>query len=196
MNDDEPNASGHRAVENPYLASDAALSGATSAMYQPRLLQWKGRIGRLRYLAYLSVVCLLTALGMMILGAVLGAMGMNLSAAHSDNLMFVFMALMYVPLLVFSFVLARRRFNDAGHSGWFSVLLLVPFVNLFVSLYLVFAQGSEGANDYGLPPAPNTLWIKIVGAVLPLLFVIGMVASIAIPAYVAVKNAGGGSSGF
>lgn len=194
MNDIDPNAPGQAAVENPYLAPGAPLSGATSDVYQPRLLQWKGRIGRLRYLAYLSVVCLLTAVGMMILGAVLGAVGMNMSGGRFDNLMMAYIAVVYAPMVVFSFVLARRRFNDAGRSGWFSVLLFVPFVNLLVSLYLVFAQGSEGANAYGLPPAPNTLWIKIAGSVLPLLFVIGIVASVAIPAYVAVKNAGGGGS--
>lgn len=34
----------------------------------------------------------------------------------------------------------RQIFVKAGFSGWFSVIMLFPFVNLFMLYYLAFAE--------------------------------------------------------
>ncbi len=34
-----------------------------------------------------------------------------------------------------------RRCHDLGKSGWFILLLLIPFVGFFIALYLWFAPG-------------------------------------------------------
>jgi Tfp pilus assembly protein PilE len=39
-------------------------------------------------------------------------------------------------------------------------------------------------NNYGAPPPPNPLGVKILGLLFPILFITGMLAAIAIPAYV------------
>jgi uncharacterized membrane protein YhaH (DUF805 family) len=168
---------------NPYSAPGAALSGVAAGQdnYQPRLWAWRGRIGRLRYLAYLFIISLINMLPVTILMGVLGATGV---LANNPEAIVGISTLLYLPLLVFSFVLAKRRFNDANRSGWFSLLLWVPLVNFVVSLYLIFARGDEGSNDFGPPPAPNSTAIKVLGLVLPVLVIVfGILAAIAIPAY-------------
>ena len=108
---------------NPYSAPGAALSGTASGQdtYEPRLWAWRGRIGRLRYLAYLFIVSLVNMLPVTILMGVLGATG---ALTSSPEAVVAISTLLYLPLLVFSFVLAKRRFNDVNRSGWFSLLLL------------------------------------------------------------------------
>ncbi|MES2262360.1 MAG: DUF805 domain-containing protein [Pseudomonadota bacterium] len=170
-------------MNNPYSAPGAALSDVPSeaGTYQPRMFAWKGRIGRLRYLAYLCGITLLTMPLMGIVMALL--MPLVASGAKSPALVSGVTMLLYIPLIVLGFALARRRFNDVNRSGWLALLLIVPFVNVLTSLYLVFAAGSDGANDYGPPPSANTAWVKVGALVLPLIFITGILAAVAIPAY-------------
>jgi uncharacterized membrane protein YhaH (DUF805 family) len=42
-----------------------------------------------------------------------------------------------------------KRWHDIGHSGWMSMLLLIPLAGLFVFGYLVFSPGAAGQNKYG-----------------------------------------------
>ncbi|MYN10916.1 DUF805 domain-containing protein [Pseudoduganella aquatica] len=171
---------------NPYSAPSADLSGLAPGKdqtYEPKLFAWRGRIGRLRYMAYLFAASLANMIPVTILMGVLGAAG--ILSSNQDAIVAI-STLLYLPLLVLSFVLAKRRFNDVNRSGWFSLLLWVPLVNFIVSLYLVFARGDEGDNDFGPAPSPNTLLIKIVGLVFPVLFmvgIIGLMAAVTIPAY-------------
>ena len=183
-------------MNNPYSAPGATLSGSSSGdeTYEPKVWAWKGRIGRLRYMAYLFGISIVNMVPVMVLMGILGATGMmngNVEAVTGLSV------LLYLPLLVFSFVLAKRRFNDTNRSGWLSLLLWIPLLNFFVSLYLVFAAGTEGANDYGPAPSPNSTIVKVVGFIFPFIFVIGVLAAVAIPAYQAYsqKAQAAGSTG-
>ncbi|HEU4590743.1 MAG TPA: hypothetical protein VFS13_07530 [Steroidobacteraceae bacterium] len=69
------------------------------------------------------------------------------------------------------------------------LLMFIPFV----AFVWIFKRGSAGPNQYGAPPLPNTTGVKILGLLLPIVFVIGIVAAIAIPAYADyLRRAGGG----
>jgi uncharacterized membrane protein YhaH (DUF805 family) len=57
--------------------------------------------------------------------------------------------LLYLISLPVVVIAAVRRSHDLGHSGWFALIALIPFVGL----YLIFKKGSPDANKYG--PAPN-----------------------------------------
>lgn len=169
-------------MNNPYSAPGAALSGMAGSheTYEPKLFAMKGRIGRLRYIAYLFGISILNMVPVMVIMGVLGATGMF---AGSPDAMAGVSMLFYIPLMVFSFVLAKRRFNDANRSGWLALLLLVPILNFVVSLYLLFAAGTEGDNDYGPAPSPNSTLVKVVAMIVPVVFIVGVLAAIAIPAY-------------
>jgi uncharacterized membrane protein YhaH (DUF805 family) len=84
---------------------------------------------------------------------------------------------------------AIQRSHDMDWSGWTVLLMIIPFVGLI----WIFKRGSEDTNTYGAPPPPNTLAVKILGFLFPILFVVGFLAAIAIPAYVEyTRRAAGG----
>jgi len=58
-----------------------------------------------------------------------------------------------------SIVLAVGRLHDAGSSGWWSLLMFVPFVSFFVWLYLLFAPSAdptEAASNVTAPAQAGT----------------------------------------
>ena len=168
-------------TENPYQAPTSDVSQSTSNQpYQPKIFTTKGRIGRLRYLAYgvISYLCLIP------FGALAAVFG-GLSGGNSGEpsvIILLLLGLGYIALLFFMFVLAKRRLNDLNQSGWLSLLLLIPLVNLIIGLWLVFAPGKKQQNSYGPYPVKNPVGIVILALVMPVLM-IGVIASIAIPAY-------------
>jgi heme/copper-type cytochrome/quinol oxidase subunit 2 len=78
---------------------------------------------------------------------------------------------------------AKRRLNDLNRSGWWFLLLIVPIVNLLMAIYLVFFPGSDGSNNFGPAPKANSLGVMILGWSMPVIFFVGILAAIAIPAY-------------
>lgn len=169
---------------NPYSTPQSNLDNEQS-VYEPNtsgVFSFSGRIGRLRYLAYLMLMYLIFAAAVGVPAAILipmtgGGTEINVPVIILGLIVFI----MYIAMIVYVFVYAIRRLNDCGRSGWLSLLLMVPFLNLFISLYLMFAPGTEGNNQYGAPPRANHAGIYL-GAIAPI-FLIGVLAAVAIPAY-------------
>ena len=42
-----------------------------------------------------------------------------------------------------------RRWHDLGKSGWWTLLMLIPFVGFLVFLYLLFAPGEQSSYVRG-----------------------------------------------
>lgn len=53
------------------------------------------------------------------------------------------------------FSLAIRRCHDLNKSGWFILLAFIPFVNIGIFIYLIFAKGTIGRNLFGEDPLEN-----------------------------------------
>lgn len=56
-----------------------------------------------------------------------------------------------LALLVPNIAAGVRRLHDTGRSGWFLLLALVPFVNLYL-LYLLIVDSTPGENRFGPNP--------------------------------------------
>jgi uncharacterized membrane protein YhaH (DUF805 family) len=157
-----------QAPDAPGAAPQDDLHAATPQTYLPKLLQLNGRIGRVRYLAYGLAMNLVLVLCLFVVALLGGGVG---DGSVTE--------LLYgVAALAMAVVLGRRRFHDLGRSGWFTLLLLVPVVNLFVSLWLIFVRGNDGANRFGPAPAPNTRGVLVLAWMIPLIAVVGVVAAI------------------
>src|SRR5690349_11574507 len=104
-------------AHNLYEAPQGALVNP-SEFNTPKIFSLKGRIGRIRYLAYSSALGLLAGLLMAPLFG-LGAMG---STALTIVAVVLGMAA-YVGLMVFHIGFAVRRMNDTNQSGWLVLLL-------------------------------------------------------------------------
>ena len=178
---------------NPYQSPSANLTddmGNTALHTQltndSKWHQWSGRIGRLRYLSYQITITILFYVILIVLAVVAGAVS-NVSegspALFGQLLLFV---ILIIPFVIYSIgVYPKRRLHDMNQSGWLAILGFIPFVNIIFSLYLIFASGDTGTNQYGHPPRPNTTVHYIAAVVVPFVFVaiIGILAAIAIPAY-------------
>lgn len=166
-------------MNNHYQAPASAPADPAFATYPPRFLSLSGRIGRLRYLAYCMGLSLLTY---PVIFAIFAFSGLFNGEAPGP-LIFIPLALVYIALLVMTFGYMVRRLNDMDQSGWLSLLMLIPLVNVIMVLVLLFARGTAGSNRYGPAPVPNTKGVVVL-ALIPLLFaVLGIVAAISLPAY-------------
>jgi uncharacterized membrane protein YhaH (DUF805 family) len=127
------------------------------ATYEPRVLSFSGRIGRLRYWIY-GVVLSLALIPLILLGL----LGSLLTHTPPGPLSFLFVVVAEVAVLFGCVVLVRRRLNDLDKSGWLSLLMLVPLVNAVFGIWILFWPGTAGVNRFGLPPSANSR--AIVGA--------------------------------
>jgi len=168
---------------NPYNAPGAAVADTAVAYAEPKFFS-TGRLGRLRYFGY-SVVAtfLLYILFGIVVMVVAGVAGSTPEAASAiiGGLYFLVM----IAGLVIAVFLGVQRLHDLDKSGWLWLLFLVPIVNILFSFYLLFAPGSEGENQYGLPPKPNGTGVYLAAFALPVVLfaIIGILAAIAIPQY-------------
>jgi len=169
-------------VTNPYSMPQAELTEPVSTeTYAPKFFALDGRIGRLRYWTYsmgwslLTLPILFMTTGM---GALTGAFG---NSAGSGGL--IGMAIGYLVSVALAVMLARRRLADLGHTLWLSALMAIPYLNGLFALFLLFAPGNTDANEYGPAPGPNTTGVKLAAWIPLFVFILGIVAAIAIPAY-------------
>lgn len=168
-------------MNNPYSAPDAVLTGAPvdDDTYEPAIFSLHGRIGRMRYLAYSFALSLVLMLVAGIITAIASAI------ARDSVVTIIIMAIVfYIPSFFITFAMARRRLNDLDRSGWLSLLMLVPLLNIGLILYLIFGAGTPEANRFGPRPVKNSRAVVVGGVLVPVLIgVIGILAAIAIPAY-------------
>ena len=107
-----------------------------------------GRIRRIEY--FLSgivggiVFSIAWALGIgtFILGA-----GMGSAGGSVFGLLIGLAAL--VASMWFSLAQGVKRLHDLDKSGWLILLMFVPIVNALFGLYMLFADGTVGPNQYG-----------------------------------------------
>ncbi len=173
-------------MDNPFHAPEADVISPDEDYAILKILGFSGRLGRLRYLVY-SVVSML-AVGVIASFAmgIIAAVGGHPPATPDDEptlAMFAFYLIAGLPILILSLMFAMRRLHDMNLSGWFVLLMLIPFVSAIFSLVLLFWPGTQGPNRFGPPPPPNSTGIKIGAALVILLMVLGILAAIAVPAY-------------
>ncbi len=177
---------------SPYAVPNANLDGGSEELVQPTFFSFSGRIGRLRYLAYSIGGNLVSMVVMVTLTALFAAMsdpvliGDQVIMADPAAMTPLAMALNGIAVIaatVVTVIFVRRRLNDLNRTGWWFLLFLIPIVNLLFVVYLVFFPGTDGLNDYGAAPAPNSIGVKILAGILPAVFLLGLLAAIAIPAY-------------
>jgi uncharacterized membrane protein YhaH (DUF805 family) len=166
---------------NPYQPPRADVDDivdASAEFQEPNLFSWRGRIGRLRYLAYVMGAYLLFGVLMAVTGASLFSFRSPTGAGAFSMLLF-FAGL--IAFFVFSLMAGVQRVHDMDWSGWTMLLLFVPLVGAIMGLIMLFKGGTEGANRFGAPPTPNPLGVKILGLLFPGIVIVGIVAAVVLP---------------
>lgn len=154
-------------VGSPYAPPQSRLGTPEPEVGPLKVFTSKGRIGRLRYLAWQLVIVLLSV-PLFLLAAMCSAssplLGLSLIAATG------------IALMVTSVQISIQRLHDMNRSGWLFLLSLVPAIGSLIPLLLTFAPGTRDANRYGPPPPPNSLAVKLLSPLWPILFLAGLQA--------------------
>jgi uncharacterized membrane protein YhaH (DUF805 family) len=157
---------------NPYRAPAAAVADAAEE-YQPvNIYSVSGRIGRARYIAYTLGISILMGMVVAAIAGVLTAMGMPAVGGIAT-------IILYIGLMVWMLMLTIQRAHDFNTTGWLSIIALIPLVNLI----FWFIPGTDGENRWGAKTPPNTVMVLIGAWIVPVIFILGIVAAIALPAY-------------
>ncbi len=173
--------------QNPYTTPDASLAVEADETYQPSVFSFSGRIGRLRYLAYITGVYLVVAAIVFPIMAIFGGTTGPTGAPDIPAIAWAILSIVYIAVLVLVLTFGKRRMNDLNRTGWWMLLFFVPVVGMLLALYMLFGSGTAGVNDYGPAPVENPLGVKILGLLMPAIAIIGIVAAIAIPAFVGIR---------
>jgi uncharacterized membrane protein YhaH (DUF805 family) len=156
------------ANDNPFAPPRATVrdvDSRTQRYQEVSAFTYKGRIGRLRLLAYSMGAYIFVALAAVVL-ALLKVPEWGVNAISIVAVVGILLATI-------------QRSHDMDWSGWTCLLSLIPFVGLI----WFFKAGTQGDNRFGAPPPPNTTGVKILAFVMPVIAIIGIVAAIALPAY-------------
>ena len=100
-----------------------------------------GRVNRQVYwLALLAPQALMTALLFQVVGGEEAAMYQGASTL---------LPVLVLPALWSNIAVAVKRLHDIGMLGFWSLVVLVPFVNIAFTLWLGIVPGTLGPNAYG-----------------------------------------------
>ena len=57
-----------------------------------------------------------------------------------------------LAVLLPSVAVGVRRLHDRGMTGWWYLLILIPFLGALVLLFFFVQKGDDGPNEYGADP--------------------------------------------
>lgn len=138
-----------------------------------------GRFNRLSYLGWYGFLNIVTVIAYLALGTFVGVFSLN-TLSINDRVMDLFSGAMGIGVFIlwiivayFHIVFIIRRLHDANRSGWLCLLLLVPLLQIVLMLYVLFASGSKGVNDYGAP-RDSAVWEKILAWLMIIVMILGL----------------------
>ncbi len=108
---------------------------------------FRGRSARTEYWMFIIINLVMTLLLDLFDSALLGDM-----VYASGPLTSIYMLAVLLPNLA----VAVRRLHDTGRSGWYLLMLLIPFVGLLLFLILMAQDSHPGDNRYGADPKHRT----------------------------------------
>lgn len=118
------------------------------------ILTLNGRIGRKTYLVFFVIMLLISVF----CGIIQSVLGLD-QTVYEENGQVIY----NTGAIIFNFITnsiitlifiapSVKRLHDVDKSGWFYLLILVPFVNLWIIYLLFFKKGTVGENRFGNDP--------------------------------------------
>lgn len=117
-----------------------------------QLFSFRGRMGRAKFAMVFMAGLALVALAVFLSRLLLRAAASSAEIAAGAMLLKVFAhGIEAMVLWCVVWILSAswtKRLHDIGVSGWYQLILLVPFVK-YLLLVVFFIPGAESANKYG-----------------------------------------------
>lgn len=108
----------------------------------------EGRLNRLHYIKYMVILAITAGLSTF----VMSSMATFLTGDPNGFLVNLITGIWALIAGVGNAMLMIRRLHDLGKSGYFVLIALIPVIGFVFSIYLFFAPGQYGANEYGDDP--------------------------------------------
>jgi uncharacterized membrane protein YhaH (DUF805 family) len=64
----------------------------------------------------------------------------------------IFTVLFMLAIIIPSLSLCARRLHDTGRSGWWQLLVLIPYLGSLILLVFCIIESEPGTNQYGDNP--------------------------------------------
>ena len=109
------------------------------------LTSYEGRINRAKFWACVGVV---------FVGGIIAIILDNILGTTFNQMPYGFIYLLYGLAMLYSvFAVYAKRWHDRGKSGWWSLIILVPFIGaIWFLVECGILEGARGANQYGPDP--------------------------------------------
>ena len=140
MSDQTMQSDVYKAPESNVMREEADGEYDESSMFKP-----SGRAGRLRYFKYGAAMSMGGLLAVMVLAAIISALSEDVDVVMLGVITNVSLLL----LLPVSVIFVIKRFHDLGWSGWWSLTIFIPLLNIIPTCLLLFMPGTPGANKFG-----------------------------------------------
>ena len=145
----------------------------------------KGRFSRLSYLAWSLILNIIMFIVFVVIAGFAGAASTLLTGTDPNAMMAfytsgagLFMLAIMLVSLVITLIFFIRRLHDINMSGWLSILLFIPLVNLIFGIYALAKKGTEGVNRFA-PVRATPKWERILGIIALVLIALYLVAIVA-----------------
>lgn len=141
-----------------------------------------GRFGRLSAIGWYGFIHFVTFFALFAFNLAIGLFNLNTRSLNYDfiqlfnslaGLGFIVIMVVYFYFLM---VVSVRRLHDMNRGGWLIILFIIPLLNVFLGLYLMFGSGTAGINRYGLPH-DTAIWEKILAWLIIIMTVLSLLAS-------------------
>lgn len=113
---------------------------------------FRGRARRSEYWWFYLFTMVISIAAQVIIGAVAATGSTVLTLIFSIAVLVIILGLI-VPIIA----VAIRRMHDAGRSGWWLLIGLVPVIGVFVILFWFVQRGTVGPNAWGADPYDATV---------------------------------------
>ncbi|MPW45511.1 DUF805 domain-containing protein [Acinetobacter guerrae] len=160
-------------------SSNSPFFARNSIEIKDNPLSPNGRFNRLSYLGWYGFLNIVTVIAYLALGVFVGVFSLN-TFSINDRVMDLFSGAMGIGVLIlwvvvayFHIVFLIRRLHDLNRSGWLCLLLLIPIVQFLFMLYVIFASGTKGLNDYGAPRS-SAVWEKILAWLMIIVMILSL----------------------
>jgi uncharacterized membrane protein YhaH (DUF805 family) len=96
---------------------------------------FSGRIRRTEY-GLTAIIYFATLIGLKFIAA---------DTTENQGILTIILIIVYIPVIWIKIAQGTKRCHDLGNTGWFQI---IPFYGL----WMLFANGENGRNEYGINP--------------------------------------------